>query len=135
MPLDRHGVLLLERRRAAEQARVGKVHHGPQVGQPVLDRSAGDRDPVRCGEGTYGDCLLGRGVFDGLCLVDHDPAPPHCAQVASVAGGNRVRGNYHIDLPHRLFERGTTRALGTMMNMDPQVRRKASSFALPVPYQ
>ena len=90
---------------------------------------------MRCREGTHGDCLLGRGVLDRLRLVDHDPAPLHCAQVASVAGRDRVRGNHQIGLPHRLFERGTTRALGTMMNMDLQVGRKASSFALPVPDQ
>jgi hypothetical protein len=44
--LDRRRVAALERRRRAEQPRIEEVHDRVELGQPVLDRRAGQRDPM-----------------------------------------------------------------------------------------
>jgi Tripartite tricarboxylate transporter TctA family len=130
--LDRLGVALLERRRRSEQAGVGELEDGPQVGQPVLDRGAGHRDPGRRWDRADRRRLLGGGVLDRLGLVHHDPRPVDLAEVGRVPGGQRISGDDQVTAHDRLGERPAAGPFGAVVDVVTQVRGEARGLALPV---
>ena len=52
-----------------KQARIQEVHDRPELGEPVLDRGAGESHPAGCLEAAHRLGLLGGGVLDVLGLV------------------------------------------------------------------
>jgi hypothetical protein len=98
-PLDRDGEPLVEGPLRAEQARVGDVHDGPQLGEPVLDRRPGHRDPDPRRERPRRASPLGRRVLDLLRLVEDDRVPVDVLEHADVASEQRVRGDRDVAGP------------------------------------
>ena len=94
--LDRDRELGAELLGRAEQARAGELHDRPQVGQPVLDRRAGQRDPGLGGQGAHRLGLAGGRVLDVLRLVADHPGPPNLAELLLVPGGQRVGGDHQV---------------------------------------
>ena len=133
VPLDRLGVPLPERGGRAEQAGVGELHQRPQVGQPVLHRGTGDRDPVPGRQRPDGARLPGGGVLDGLRLVDDQPVPVDLGQRVGVAGGDRVRGEHQVATrPRPRRNASPAGAFGAVVHVDPQVGRERGGLPLPV---
>ena len=48
---------------------IDEVIDGPKLGQPVLNRCAGQRDAMPCREASHGGGLFGVGILDVLGLV------------------------------------------------------------------
>ena len=94
VPLDRLGVALLERRPPMpSRPGVGELQDRPQVGEPVLHRRAGDRDPVARRQRADRGGLLGGGVLDRLRLVDDDPAP---VDLGAASAASRAASAYVV---------------------------------------
>ena len=82
---DRARVALLEVAHAAEQARVGEVHHAPQLLEPVLDRRAAEHDAKLPLQPERRARRLAAEVLDRLRFVEDDdvPRPPAARRSAS----------------------------------------------------
>ena len=75
---------------------VDGVEDRPQVGQPVLDRRAGEGELLAGGQGAHGLGRVGGGVLDQLRLVGDDGRPVDGAEVLDVAGQQPVRGDDEV---------------------------------------
>ncbi len=123
---------LLEAGGRAEESRVGELHDGPQIRQPVLDRRASDGDPVAGRQGPHGRRLPGRRVLDGLRLVHHDPVPLDLRQIGRVPRREGVGRDDEVGLADRRREVLAAGPFGSVMDVDPQARRELRHLALPV---
>ena len=135
-PLDELLELLLR----TEQARAEEIKQGPKVGQPVLDRGAGEHDSRSGPEPLDGPGLPRRRILDGLRLVEHDQLPvdlrqPRLAQehpvgrhddVGALEGLGRVGGR-----PVEPVLRG----LGRMDELGAERRGEPVHLRFPVPQQ
>ncbi len=82
-----------ERRPRTDEARVGEVEDGPEIGDPVLDGRTGERQAsVRTDAAQLLGGIAGR-VLDGLRFVEHHRAPHGGREHVDVANGGRVRGD------------------------------------------
>ena len=54
---------------------IEKVEDGPQIAQAVLDRRAGQGEPMRRSQFQNCACLRGLWILDVLGLVDHHAMP------------------------------------------------------------
>ena len=106
-------VAALERRCRAEQPRVEEVHDRVQLGQAVLHRRAGQRDPVPGGQRADRARLLGVAGLDVLRFVERDSLPLDLRERLAIAGGQRIRGDHEVGPPCRSHElRGPSVAPG-----------------------
>ena len=92
-PLDRYRVTLREPGERAEQSRIGEVHNGPQLGQPVLHGGTGQRHPYRRVQCFRGLGRLGGLILDLWRLVEHHHVPCHLVQQAGVAAQETIAGD------------------------------------------
>ena len=79
----------------AEQAGVEEIEQRPQVGQPVLDRRAGEGDARAASKLLDGAGLPRAGVLDRLRLVENEQTPLPLAQPRQ-ARQHRVRGDDQV---------------------------------------
>ena len=89
-----------ERGAIAEESRVREVEYGPEVAEPVLHRSAGERDPAA---GRDASQLLGcvaGGVLDGLGLVEHHAGPRTGGQRLDVSDRGAVCRYHQVGVVH-----------------------------------
>ena len=126
---------LAERPRAAEQTGVEDLHDRPQLGQPILDRGAGQRHPAGRGNRPNRPGLSGAGVLDLVGLVEHKPTPADLGERVAVQADERVRGEHHIVRggpfdEGRLVRKKPRRAV---VNHDLERRGEPIELALPIP--
>ena len=133
VPLDRDRVPLPEPLGRPEQARVGEVHDRPQLGQPVLHRRPGQRDPGRGGQRADRPGLLGGVVLDVLRLVADHPGPVHLAERGLVPGGHAVGGDDQVGASASgRGERLAVQPVRAVVHVHPEVRGEPRRLALPV---
>ena len=92
--LDRPGPDLAERVAAAEQARRAPVEDRPELGEVVLHRGAGERDPPTAGDGAQRPRGRGPRVLHMLGLVGHDEVPGDGVE-RGVVDPHRAVGGQH----------------------------------------
>ena len=114
----------------AEHARVEEVQDGPQLGQPVLHRRAGQRDPA-AGPGTGAPPGPSSLALFLMCCASSSTTRSHAhrGQRVGVAGGGRVGGQ------HARRRRRAARPVGpvgAVQHAHPQRRREPGGLALPV---
>ena len=132
-PLDGHGELATELTQAAEQAGVGELEDGPELGQPVLDRRAGERDAMVGGNRPHRHRLLCHRVLDVLRLVHHQVGPLLGAEQLGIHAGHHIGGQHHCGaLAEPLELRRRTGPRATMVARDTEPRRKPPQLMLPV---
>ena len=125
--LDRLGEAVPEALPAAEHPGVDGVEDGPQVGQPVLDRRAGQGQLLAGPQGAQGLGRVGGRVLDELGLVGDDGRPVDGAEVLDVARQQPVGGHHEVGTGHLLLG-----PLGAVVHDDAQRRREAVGLGLPV---
>ena len=102
--VDGHLEGLAELRLLAQIAGIEEIEDRPEIAQAVLDRRAGQGQPMRRGE-LQDRARLGRlRVLDVLRLVDHHAVPLHALQELLVQARQRERGQDDIVRLARLRE-------------------------------
>ena len=130
---DGQGKTLAEPGLRAQEPRIEELHDGPQFGQPILHRRAGQGDTVvgrlKLADGLR---LLGLGILDVLRLVEDHVAPGHLPQILHVPPRQAVGADNHVVLLGGGHELLTAGAITAVMHHHPQTGGKALDLAFPV---
>jgi hypothetical protein len=116
----------------AQHPRVEEVHDRPQLGQPVLDGSSGQGDPVARAQPFRRFRGLRQAVLDRLGLVQHHPPPLVTGEFLDVTGRGGVGGDDQVGLAQLAAELFPTQALRPMVRVDPEAGREPGGLPLPV---
>jgi hypothetical protein len=116
----------------AEQPRAREVQQRPQVDQRVLDRRAGQHQPLARAQPLDRARLLGLRVLDRLRLVE-DHQPPRLRLQPRLAQQRPVGREHHVDRVHH--RRRVDIPGAAMGHMHAQVGREAGQLGPPVAEQ
>ena len=131
--LHRQLEALAKARLGVEIAGIDEVEDGPEVGQPILHRRAGQREAVPGWQLEHGAGLVGLGVLDVLRLVEHHAVPVDAGEQLLVAPHQGIGGDDQVVLGGLGAKRlGVLLAFRAVMNPGAQARREAFDLFLPV---
>ena len=121
-----------ERAFGTEETRVQDLHDGPEVGQAILERSAGERKADGRPEPAYRPRLLGSRILQVLRLVHDEAAPLHVAQLIEVAVGDPEGTHHEVALLKRPRQVGAARPSRALADVEAQRGCEALGFLPPV---